>query len=156
MACRMPRVPLPRCLIAQLTCRRIAQLYTQHMVRSRAKHRPCWAMFGTLFFVVCKGVFVVAFRIACVLESMEFRAIQSGRSAKSGNNWMSLVFENPDAEQLNVSVPSEMQADVYSLGLRKGDVCMISVRAVAMADGNSFVQLTALPELMDESADGSN
>lgn len=112
-------------------------------------------MFGTSFFVVCKGVFVVAFRIACTLESMEFRAIQSGRSAKSGNNWMSLVFENPDAEQLSVSVPSEMQADVYSLGLRKGDMCVISVRAVAMADGNSFVQLTALPELMDESADGS-
>ena len=91
----------------------------------------------------------MAFRISCVLDCMEFRAIQSGRSQKTGNNWMSLVFENDEAEQLSVSVPSDMQSDVYSLGLRKGDVCVISVRAVAMADGNSYVQLTALPELAD-------
>ncbi len=106
-------------------------------------------MVGTSFFVVCKGVFVVAFRITCVLDSMEYRAIQSGRSQKTGNPWMSLVFENSDADQLSVSVPSDMQADVYGLGLRKGDMCVICVRAVAMADGNSYVQLVALPELMD-------
>lgn len=89
----------------------------------------------------------MAFALNAVLSPMEFRALRSG-SGKNGP-WMSLVFEDADSQQLEASVPKDLQGDIYNLGLSKGDVCSISVRAVARADGNSYVQLRALPELAE-------
>lgn len=92
----------------------------------------------------------MAFSINCVLSDMEFRALQTGTSSQNNRTWMSLVFEDAEANQVSVSVPSDMQSDVYALALRRGDLCTIAIRAVARADGNSYVQLRAVPELLEE------
>lgn len=90
----------------------------------------------------------MAFSLEVTLSSVEYRAMRSG-TGKRGR-WMSLVWEDEHASQVETSVPVDMQADVMALGLTKGDCCVINIRAVARADGNSYIQLRALPELMDE------
>lgn len=92
----------------------------------------------------------MAFRLVTTLREIEYRGRASGTSSKSGNRWMSLIFEDTDTQQLNVSVPSDMQDDVIDLGLRKGELCNVSVLAVARSDGNSYIQLRAIPEPLEE------
>lgn len=92
----------------------------------------------------------MAFALECNLSEVEYRACRAGKSQSTGNLWMSLVFEDMDAQQIECSVPQDMQGDVYSLGLCRGDVCNIAIRAVARADGNSYIQLRAVPEVLEE------
>lgn len=92
----------------------------------------------------------MAFVLSCTLDHMEYRGMRTGTGSKSNQPWMMLVLEDGDAQQVEVSVPRDMQADIYSLGLRKGDFIMACVRAVARADGNSYVQLVALPEIYED------
>lgn len=94
----------------------------------------------------------MAFKLK-VEGSYEYRGVVSGVSAKTGNPWMSLKFEDEEAEQFQVSVPLDMQGDVYNLGLRRGTYYIVLLRAVATADGNNYLQLLALPEL-DEDEEG--
>lgn len=79
--------------------------------------------------------------------------MQTGVSSKSGKQWMSLIFEGEECNQLSVSVPSDMFSDIYNAHLQKGDLLMISVRAVARADGNSYCMLDAIPEFVIEDED---
>ena len=95
----------------------------------------------------------MAFSLQCNLEELEYRACRAGKSQSTGNPWMSLVFEDIDAQQIECSVPQDMQGDVMSLGLRRGDVCNIAIRAVARADGSSYIQLRAVPEILEEDED---
>lgn len=95
----------------------------------------------------------MAFVINAQLNRMEYRSVRSGVGKESGKTWMSLVLEDENANQLDVSVPSDLQGDVYGLGLRKGDIITVAIRAVARNDGNSYVQLRAIPELEDQGAD---
>ena len=90
----------------------------------------------------------MAFALKCNISPVEFRAVRMG-VGKNGP-WMSAVFEDTDAQQLECSVGKEMQGDFYDLGLRKGDNVSIAIRAVARADGNSYIQLRALPELVED------
>ena len=83
----------------------------------------------------------MAFRIECVLDHMEYRGIQSGTSTKTGKPWLSLVLEDPKCNQVSVSVSQEMQGEVYSLGLTKGDKLRVPVVCSATANGNSYVML---------------
>lgn len=92
----------------------------------------------------------MAFRLNVVLRELEYRGRASGNSSKTGNRWMSLIFEDAETQQINVSVPSDMQDDVIDLGLRKGEICNVSILAVARADGNSYMQLTAIPEPLED------
>lgn len=92
----------------------------------------------------------MAFVLNVTLPEVEYRGMQSGTSRESNRPWMSLVFEDKDTNQVSVSVPADLQGDVYSLQLHKGDYCAISIRAVARADGSSYVQLTALPEILED------
>lgn len=92
----------------------------------------------------------MAFRVNVTYECIEFRGIQSGTSRESGRPWMSLVLEDSETNQISVSVPQDLQGDVYSLGLRKGDEVAVSFVAVARADGNSYLQLSAAPELLED------
>lgn len=94
----------------------------------------------------------MAFAFGATLPHMEYRGKRSGSTDRG--RWLSLVFEDSEARQLEVSVRKDMQDDVLSLGLSKGDVCAISIFASARADGNSYVQLTALPELADSEGAG--
>ena len=95
----------------------------------------------------------MAFVINAQLNRMEYRSVRSGVGKESGKTWMSLVLEDENANQLDVSVPSDLQGDVYGLGLRKGDIVNVAIRAVARNDGNSYIQLRAIPELEDQGAD---
>lgn len=83
----------------------------------------------------------MAFRVECVLDHMEYRGIQSGTSSKTGKPWLSLVLEDPKCNQVAVSVSQEMQGEVYSLGLTKGDRLRVPVVLAATASGNSFIML---------------
>ena len=87
----------------------------------------------------------MAFAFNASLSEVEYRACRHGTSNASGRTWMSLIFEDYDATQIECSVPQDMQGDIFSMELKRGDVCDIAIRAVARADGNSYVQLVALP-----------
>lgn len=91
----------------------------------------------------------MAFVLQCTLEHMEYRGMRTGTGNKSGRPWMMLVLEDGDAQQVELSVPADMQGDVYSLGLMRGDEVYCAVRAVARNDGNAYVQLLALPEIYE-------
>lgn len=94
----------------------------------------------------------MAFVLTIDLPDVEYRACRSGTS-KQGNVWMTLIFEDIDSNQIEASVPADLQPEVYSLGLQRGDACNISIRAVARADGNSYIQLLKLPALVDSGVD---
>lgn len=91
----------------------------------------------------------MAFRIECTLENYEFRVLRSGVSTKTGQPWYSLVLESPTAaEQVDVSIPAELQADVLNLGLVKGDTFSCRVLAVSSKDF-SFVRLVQVLHVVD-------
>ena len=91
----------------------------------------------------------MAFRLVTTMQGVEYRGSQSGYSERTKRNWLSLVFEDKEFNQFAASVPTEMQNDIRSLGLVKGDLCDVAITAVASADGNSYITLRALPELFD-------
>ena len=89
----------------------------------------------------------MAFNIACTLHNYEYRGLRTGFSAKTNRSWMSIILESPDdARQLDVSVPDDLQADIYNADLQKGDVLAVPVVAVA-AQNYNFVRLTSVPIL---------
>jgi len=47
----------------------------------------------------------MAFVINCNLPNMEFRGLRTGTGKDSGRPWMTLVLEDSDANQVDVSVP---------------------------------------------------
>ena len=96
----------------------------------------------------------MAFNLNVVLSGLEYRTKRYGVSASSGKAWMSLVFEDSEGYQVETSVPADLQQDVLDMvedgSLFKGDVCNCAVKAVARSDGNSYIQLKALPEVMED------
>ena len=97
----------------------------------------------------------MGFVLNCNLDNMEYRGVRSGVGRDSGKPWMSLVLEDSEAQQIQVSVPGDMQQDVASLGLRKGDQLLVAVRAVAARAtqqnmDNSYIQLQAIPEVYED------
>ena len=85
-----------------------------------------------------------------VAMTVEYRGSRSGISSRSGNQWLTLVYETEESDQISVSVPNDMISDVQSMHPIKGDMHNIIIRAVARADGNSYVMLQALPTLVGE------
>lgn len=94
----------------------------------------------------------MAFRIECTLDDYEFRVLRSGVSSKSGQNWYSMVLESPSAEQVDVSVPTDLQGSVLSAGLIKGDHVTCSVIAVSSKD-YSFVRLVQIVRIVDSNGE---
>lgn len=79
----------------------------------------------------------MAFRIETKLEGYEFRAIREGKVEDT--KWMHLVVEHPETcDQSRVSVPGDMQEQVLSLGLSKGDMLDLIVMAEG---GNQYSRL---------------
>lgn len=99
-------------------------------------------------------VVTMAFTLNVVLNGLEFRNKRYGVSASTGKAWMSLVFEDSEGYQVETSVPADLQQDIIDMiddgVLAKGDMCDCSLKAVARSDGNSYIQLKALPELMED------
>ena len=97
----------------------------------------------------------MGFVLNATLDNMEYRGTRSGVGQSTGRPWMTLILEDGEANQLEISVPGDMQSDVSSLGLRKGDVCIVAVRAVARRatkdnQDNSYIQLAAVPEVYED------
>lgn len=92
----------------------------------------------------------MGFLLNCTLRNMEYRSQRSGTSQKNGQPWLSLVLEDSDANQIDVSVPVDLQSQVYALHLCKGDVVSIDVRAAATND-YSYVRATSCPVLVADS-----
>lgn len=87
----------------------------------------------------------MAFNFVCTKDNMEYRGLQHGVSQK-GNEWVTLIFEDENCNQLQISVPDELRTDVFTLHLSKGDVCMVTFRAVSSSTGNGFLQLRDVPQ----------
>lgn len=91
---------------------------------------------------------MMAFVLNVNLDGYEYRGVRTGVGRESGKPWMSLILEDKEANQVDISVPQDIQGDVYSLALSRGDVISVPVRAVARADGNSYIQAVDLPRLI--------
>lgn len=82
-------------------------------------------------------------------SDVEFRRAREGVSDRGP--WLRLICEDEDGYQLELSVNKNDIRDVKALSLRKGDVITVSGRAVARADGNSYLMLTAVPVIVADS-----
>lgn len=91
----------------------------------------------------------MAFSLEVEKYKVEYRGMSSGVSTSTGNVWMSLITEQFNGRQLEISVPSDKQASVMNLGLRKGQMIECHIQAVAQASGNSYVRLLDDPVLID-------
>lgn len=84
---------------------------------------------------------------------VEYRGMASGMG-KNDKPWMSLQCETMDGSSevhtIDVTVPHELQADVYGCGLRKGDVIEMDVTARAGTGQNgraySYIALNKVPK----------
>ena len=93
----------------------------------------------------------MAFKFNALLDGYEYRGRRVG-TGSNGKQWMSLILESPeDSSQIDVSVPVDLQDDVYSLNLQKGDFVTCNVLAVS-SEKYSFVRVTSVPVVYD--ADG--
>lgn len=93
----------------------------------------------------------MAFRIEAMLQGYEYRGVKTGQG-KNGT-WMSLVLEDPNSYQMEVSVPGDLQADVYGMRLSKGNVLNVPVIAAAGFSNNrsyNYLQLTGLPVIVTD------
>lgn len=75
--------------------------------------------------------------------------MRSGVSAKTGNPWYSLVLESPESEQVDVTVPAELQADVMNAQLRKGELIDCVVLAVS-SQNYSYIRLVSIARVYDD------
>lgn len=84
------------------------------------------------------------------LIGYEYRGLRSGVSSNTGKSWMTMILEEPEggARQMSVSVPEDMQADIFNLGLRKGDFISCEVLG-RVTDNYQFIQLVSIPELYE-------
>ena len=90
----------------------------------------------------------MAFSLPVHLEGYEYRAMRTGQG--QNGTWMSIVLENPeDARQVDISVPQDMQSDVYNMHLSKGDVLTLDVVAYAGAE-YSRVRLVEIVGVVDK------
>ena len=96
---------------------------------------------------MCRLDLVMAFSIKFT-GRYEYRGDRTGVSTKTGKPWRSLIFEDDDSSQVEVSVPSGMLQDVEDLELAKGDVADVTFRATARGDGSSYVMLLDVPVIV--------
>lgn len=89
----------------------------------------------------------MAFAVNVVMD-LEYRGREMGYSQKNDRNWMTLKLETDDADILQVSVPVEYQSDVLDMNLERGDMLKVRIRLVATSNGNSYIMMTSLPEIV--------
>lgn len=78
----------------------------------------------------------------------EYRGDRTGVSTKTGKPWRSLIFEDDESSQVEISVPASMLDDVEDLALTKGDIADVTFRATARGDGSSYVMLLDVPTIV--------
>lgn len=97
----------------------------------------------------------MGFNVRTVLSDVEYRGIQTGQG-KNGP-WMSLILEDSSEgtiRNVNVSVPQELQSDIYNKGLQKGEVLTICVRAIS-GDGYGYLKYEGIIERPGVAVDSS-
>lgn len=97
----------------------------------------------------------MSFSLRCKVPC-EFRGITSG-TGQNGSTWMRMKCEyeqDGDLQDLEVSVPKDLQSDLYNAGLRKADMVLLDVTARAgstrKGESYSYVQLNNVPRLIDD------
>lgn len=99
----------------------------------------------------------MAFNLRVNLTGYEYRGVRSGTSQKTGKPWYMLIIEDIEtSRQLEVGVPQELQAEVYSQSLHRGDIIDCVVDAVAGGQGDraySFINLVQLPTISKAAVD---
>ena len=98
----------------------------------------------------------MAFTVPKIVKNVEFRALNSGISG-NGTQWMSLKTESLDegtTYDWEFTVPKDLQAEVYNLGLRKGDYmqCVFTARYGRAQSGREYgyLQLDKVPMTFDD------
>ena len=77
----------------------------------------CGIFWSRVMSIVESGLIRLAFRLR-VVGNYEYRGQQSGISGKTQKQWLSLLLEDQDTQQLSISVPTEMIRDVFDMHLR--------------------------------------
>jgi hypothetical protein len=102
----------------------------------------------------------MAFTVPDIVKTVEFRSLNTGMS-NNGNQWMSLKVEysgNNGTIDWEITVPKDLQGDIFNSGLRKGDICDIefSARAGTARSGSaySYLQLERVPSILEVDEDG--
>lgn len=99
----------------------------------------------------------MAFSFESFVSNAEYRSKQGGTS-DNGNPWLRLKMETPtqdgNSDDLWVSVPRDLIGEVYQLGLKKGDLLNMVVRArVGMSQSGGsydYVQIVDVPVIVEE------
>lgn len=100
----------------------------------------------------------MAFSIDVDLVCYEYRGERSG-TMDDGTEWYQLVMEKPngDAQQVNVSVPKDLWAEVDSMRLAKGDILTLPINASSGSyNGRQYARLRLIgkPERVYVDDDG--
>ena len=102
----------------------------------------------------------MAFIVPDIKKTLEYRGRNAG-TGKNGKEWLSLKCETLDEDNsldYELTVPQDLQGDVYRLGLRKGDyIDVIFTARYGMGQGGSaygYLQLQRCPMLVDIDDDG--
>lgn len=98
----------------------------------------------------------MAYMVPNIVKNVEFRALNSGVSG-NGTQWMSIKTESLDegtTYDWEFTVPKDLQAEIYNLGLRKGDYMQVvfTARYGTARSGREYgyLQLDKVPTTFDE------
>ena len=103
----------------------------------------------------------MAFTVPEIEKTVEFRGLNTGVSG-NGAQWMSLKVEyttnSGSCIDWEINVPKDMQGSVYSVGLRKGDICNITFTAkngrTQSGRDYGYLQLEQTPVVFEMDDDG--
>lgn len=97
----------------------------------------------------------MAFTVPDIVKTVEFRALNTGVS-NNGNQWMSIKVEYSGTSgtiDWEITVPKDLQGDVYNTGIRKGEICDITFSARAGTSRNgreyNYLQLERVPVILE-------
>lgn len=102
----------------------------------------------------------MGFLVDGIVKDLEYRGCNSGLR-KDGKTWMSLRLDTLDEKNTKtyeINVPTEMQPDLYVLGLKRGDVLNVTFTArcgVAQGGRNyDYLELDKLPTVYEVTEEG--
>lgn len=103
----------------------------------------------------------MAFTVPEIVKTVEYRGLNTGVSG-NGNTWMSMKVEyttnSGSTIDWEINVPKDLQGNVYSVGMQKGDILDI---AFVAKNGRSqsgrdygYLQLMQVPQIINIDDDG--
>lgn len=102
----------------------------------------------------------MAFLVPDIQKTLEYRG-KNGGVGKNGKQWMQITCESLDEDnnvRYELTVPEDLQGDVYRLGLRKGDiveVLFLARHGVGQSGSQyGYLQLQRCPILIELDENG--